>query len=370
MAKLGRKRARSDQPSPYPGDETPTYLRARFVAGVVVLSLLLGFVMYRLGSSGAVDVDASGRSAGPVAEVEDEAIPSSTDPADCPAAGEPVELEAAQLIRVFEAAAADTSVGGVPATAEVTRQLEVSAPSPALSRMTRIRGFVGTSGSWSSCVFSYWNGPEGPMQSLDVVTVALVPASERSDRNGSDSGGGSRSTTSSSFATTTTTARSGSSRPSGTSRSTSRDRWEVTRWFRGQPAPVAHSVVVPVMYFNGSGCGTPDRVVSVSVPDGTLPERITGALDELMSGAVGRSPSASTLVPADVSVIGVSVDGSRARIELTPTRESELSRCEGQGALAQVVKTAEGVISDALGPDVDPEVEVVVEGRTVSTLRP
>lgn len=355
MAKLGRKKGAEVPPEHPDGEQTPAYLRPRFVIGVVVLCLLLGFVMYRLGSSGGIDLESEQSASNPVVDVEDEAAPPSTDPADCPPPGEPVELEAAELLRVFQAAVADPEIGAPPASDEVEAQLEAAAPSPVLSRMTRIRGFVGGTGSWSTCVLSYWMGSEGPMRSLDVVTLAVVSGSDDSSSDDGNSDGSDSDSDEDS---------------DGEQGDDGDERWEVTRWLRGEPVPTPRTRAVPVMYFNGSGCSNPNREVSVTIPDGSAEDRIRGALEELASGSVGRSPTATTLVPADVQVEEVSVQGNRARIVLTPTLES-LSGCEGRGAYAQVSETAEAVLADAVDPAGDPDVdvEIVIDGESVDTLR-
>ncbi|MEZ5267092.1 MAG: GerMN domain-containing protein [Microthrixaceae bacterium] len=346
MAKLGRKRAGKTPHDSPEGDSTPTYLRPRFVAGVVLLAILAGYVMFRLGSTGSVDLSAETGSASPVVDVQDEAAPPSTDPDDCPQPDERVELDAAELLRVFEAAVADPAVGDIPATAEVQAQLDANAPSPPLSRMTRIRGFAGGAGSWSTCVLSYWMGSDGPMRSLDVVTVEVVSGTDRSDTPSS-----------------TSRSRRGSDTPS--------DRWEVTRWLRGEPVRAPRGRAVPVAFFNGSGCSNPDREVSVPVPDGAPGDRVVSALEELISGPVGRSPTASTLVPSDLQVLEASVEGPRATVVLTRTSDSGLSRCEGTGALAQVVETTEAVLAETVDPDggADLDVEVIIDGEPVDTLR-
>ena len=181
---------------------------------------------------------------------------------------ERVELDAAELLRVFEAAVADPAVGDIPATAEVQAQLDANAPSPPLSRMTRIRGFAGGAGSWSTCVLSYWMGSDGPMRSLDVVTVEVVSGTDRSDTPSS-----------------TSRSRRGSDTPS--------DRWEVTRWLRGEPVRAPRGRAVPVAFFNGSGCSNPDREVSVPVPDGAPGDRVVSARGGIRCTA-SRFPSRAT----------------------------------------------------------------------------
>lgn len=267
-------------------------------------------------------------------------------------------LDAAELLAVFMAAVADPAVGQLPAAQEVQDQIEATSPSPPLTRMTRVRGFAGRSGTWSTCVMSHWMGTQGPMQSLDVVTVAVIEGRDRSD------------------------AGSSGDRNDGSSRSRTRDRsqqlgdrWEVTRWLRGEPVPTERTRVAALSFFDGSGCSQPDREVSVAIPEGSPDSRLRTALEELISGSVGRSPTVSSSVPLDIQVLDATVEGSSVRVVLTPSMNKGMSRCEGTAAYAQVVDTASAIAAESLTPDDDgdpPEVdaEVIVAGRSVDTLRP
>ncbi len=276
-------------------------------------------------------------------------------------------MDAAQLLAVFEAAVADPSLGTPPASEAVEKQLEATSPLPTLTRMTRIRGFSGGDGSWATCVMSYWMGPDGPMQSLDVVTLEVVDGADRSDAGGDDGSGASD-----------TGDESGSSSGSNSSRNRSRDladRWEVTKWLRGQPQPVPRTRVAALSFFDGSGCSKPDRQVSVGINDGSPDERLRSALEELISGPSGRSPNVSSSVPVDLQVVDVTVDGSSVLVTLSPTSDRSLTRCEGTAGYAQVVGTAKAIARESLPPDdggdpADVDVEVLVEGKTVDTLRP
>lgn len=341
---------------PPDGESTPGYLRARFVIGVVVLAVLLGFVMTRVGSVRSVQDSGGLVDERPAVDVGAGTTPRSTDPDDCPEPGARVSLDAAELLAVFMAAVADPSVGQLPATKEVQGQIDATAPSPPLTRMTRVRGFAGQSGTWSTCVMSYWMGARGPMQSLDVVTVAVVRGEDRSD------------------------AGSGEDRNDGSGRSRTRsqqlgERWEVTRWLRGEPEPTEGTRVAPLSFFNGSGCSRPDREVSVAIPQGSPDSRLRTALEELVSGSVGRSPTASSSVPLDIQVLDATVEGSSARVVLTPTANEDMSRCEGTAAYAQVMGTASAIAAESLTPDSngDPpevDVDVIIAGGSVDTLRP
>ncbi len=334
-----------------PGEKAPSYLRARFVLGVVALAVLLGFVMARLGDVAPVQRRDRTADERPAMDPGAETSPGSTNPDDCPEPGVGVPFEAAQLLGMFMAAAADPGIGAIPASQEVRDQIESAAPSPPVSRMTRLRGFAGETGNWSTCVRSYWTGTEGPMQSLDVVTVALVGGSERAGADGS----------------------------SGRPAATGGRRWEITRWLRGMPQPVPLTRVVPLSFLDGSGCSRPDREVSVPVVVGPPGDRLRAALEELVSGPVGRSPTASTSVPVDLQVLEATLEGFAVRIELTRTADDDMSRCEGTTAYDQVVATAEAVAAETLGAEVvadggagtsGVQVEVLVDGRAVDTLRP
>lgn len=340
-------------------ESTPGYLRAPVVIGVVAFALVLGFLMTRVGPTRAERDAERLAEQRPAVDVESETTPQSTDPDDCPAPGAAVPLDAAELIAVLQAAVADPSVGRLPAAEEVQDQIEATDPSPPLSRMTRVRGFAGQNEVWSSCVMSYWMGPDGPMQSLDVVTVEVVDGEDRSDASPSaeSDGGGSGA---------------------GGSRSRSQglaDRWEVTRWLRGAPQPLARSRVAPLSFFDGSGCSRPDRAVSVTIAEGSPNERLRAALEELISGPAGRSRTASSSVPLDLQVLEATIEGSAVRIVLTPSADESITRCEGTAGYAQVVDTARAIAAESLGtgeggepPEID--VDVVIDGRSVDTLRP
>lgn len=348
---------RSSSPGvPPDGESTPAYLRARFVIGVVVLAVVLGFIMTRVGTARTVQDSGRPMDEPPAVDVGASTTPRSTDPDDCPEPGARVPLDAAELLTVFMAAVADPTVGQLPATKEVQGQIDATAPSPPLTRMTRVRGFAGEPGTWSTCAMSYWMGAEGPMQSLDVVTVAVVSGE---DRSGADSG---------------------ADRDEDTDRSRTRsqqsaERWEVTRWLRGEPQPTPRTRVASLSFFNGSGCSRPDREVSVAIPVGPSDSRLRTALEEVISGSVGRSPTASSSVPLDIQVVDATVDGSSVRVVLTPTADQDMSRCDGTAAYAQVVGTASAIARESLDPDsggepAEVDVEVIVSGGPVDTLRP
>ena len=337
-------RRASEKREPEETDPRPTYMKGWFVAGAVILALLAWLLTTRVLLPPAPDETESEQIADSEVDVQAESTPQSTDPNDCPEPGITIPFEAAELLTLLQTAAADPTVGDIPATEEVQDQLDATDPSPPLARMTRVRGFAGDSTTVSTCVISYWVGATGLMQSLDVVTVAEVDGDERSDadEDGSDE---------------------------------LADRWEVIRWLRGVPQPQARTRAVPIAFFNGSGCSRPDRFVSVPVPDGTPDERLRSALEELISGTAGRSRSVSSSVPADLQVVATEVDGTSVRVVLTRTSDDSMTRCEGTGAYAQVVATAEAVAAESLTSDGDGEVpdvdvEVVVGGVPVETLRP
>lgn len=323
--------------------DTPTYMRPWFVLGAVVITVVLGLVVARSVSDTSGQVSGVDTATNQAVDVEDEATPQSTDPDDCPDPGLAVPFEAAELLTLLQAAAADPTIGDIPATSEVQDQLDATAPSPPLSRMTRVRGFAGDSSTVSTCVLSYWTGTSGSMQSLDVVTVAVVDGDQRSDARG----------------------RSPRNLP---------DRWEVVRWLRGVPVPATPARVVPLAFFDETRCSNPDREVSVPVPEGEPNQRLRSALEELISGPAGRSRNAESSVPADLQVLLAEVAGTSVRVELTPTSDETMTRCEGTAAHAQIVQTAQAVAAESAPADPGPDarsvdVEVVVQGTRVQTLR-
>lgn len=352
------KRTSGDQGVPPEVEPTPWYLRARFVIGMVLLAAVLGFVTTRVGPARSVKSSDRAADERRAVDVDAGTTPRSTDPDDCPRPGSAAPLGAAELLTVFMAAVADPAVGQVPASPEVQRQIEATAPSPTLTRMTRVRGFAGQAGTWSTCVLSYWMGPQGPMQSLDVVTVTSVAGAWRGevatdDDQDDDQDDDSEPTR--------------SDKPG--------EHWEVTRWLRGEPRPTKRSRVAPLGFFNGSGCSRPDRQVSVAIPEGPPDSRLRSALEELISGSVGRSPTASSSVPLDMQVLEATVKGTLVRVELTRTASDTMTRCEGTAAYDQVVETATAIAQESLMPDGEGElpevhVDVVVDGRSVDTLRP
>lgn len=353
-----RAKKESGDPGASSGAEpSPWYLRARFVIGMVLLAALLVFITTRVGparSHRSSDRTAEER---PAVDVGAGTTPRSTDPDDCPKPGTPVPLGAAELLTVFMAAVADPAVGQVPASPEVQGQIDATAPSPPLTRMTRVRGFAGQAGTWSTCMLSFWMGPQGPMQSLDVVTVTAVAGTQGIEAASNDD-------------------QDDSSDDSDRARSEERgEHWEVTRWLRGEPRPTRRSRVAPLSFFDGSGCSRPDRLVSVPIPEGSPDDRLRSALEELISGSVGRSPTVSSSVPLDIQVLDTAVEGTSVRVALTKTASDSMSRCEGTAAYAQVVDTATAIAAESLTPDAEGElpevdVDVVVDGRSVDTLRP
>lgn len=362
-----------------PGETVPTYLRARFVLAVVALAALLGLLMFRLGDVAPVRHQDRTADERPAMDVQAETSPRSTDPDDCPEPGAAVSFDAVEILAVFMAAVADPDVGEIPAVPEVQDQIDATAPSPPLSRMTRVRGFAGEPGTWSTCVMSYWMGAKGPMQSLDVVTVAVVRGADGGDgddgTSGADRGGDRSGVRSGDQGDADDEYSTGSaSRGSGGRSGSAGQRWEITRWLRGVPQPVPLTRVAPLSFFDGSGCSGPDRVVSVPIASGPPEDRLRAAIEELVSGPAGRSPTVSSSVPLDLQVLDASVEGTVARIELTPTSEEDMSRCEGTAAYEQVVGTAEAIAAETLGPEgagrSGVQVDVVVEGRSVDTLRP
>lgn len=360
MAWRARKKTREPVSPPY-GEPTPSYLRARFVISVVALAAVLALLVTRVGPARAAQ--SSGRAADerPAVDVGAGTTPRSTNPDDCPKPGTSAPIDAAELLTVFMAAVADPAVGQLPASAEVQRQVEATAPSPPLTRMTRVRGFAGQAGTWSTCVVSYWMGARGPMQSLDVVTVTAVRGAGSGEVGSSDD-------------------RDDDSGDSNDDSERSRtdelgEHWEVSRWLRGEPRPTERSRVAALSFFNGSGCSRPDRQVSVAIPEGSPQSRLRSALEELISGSVGRSPTVSSSVPLDIQVLDASVDGTSVRVVLTKTYDDSMNRCEGTAAYEQVVETATAIAAESLIPDGEgdlPEVhvDVVVDGRSVDTLRP
>ena len=345
-------------------------MRWWFVLGVAGVAVLLGWALHRWGTGGGADSDTTDEVVATVPG-EAEGPPPAPEPGrrqDCPEPGAPVEPGAAALVQLFMAEASGLGLDGVPVTEEVQAQLEASEPSPPVSRMTRVRGFVGEPGQWSTCVLSTWTGPDGPTESLDVVTVRRVEASRTAgssaddaedDGDGEGDGDATSSTRRSTSTTTTSRPRSG------------RIRWEVSRWLRGVPQAVPTTRAATIAFYDNSrSCGDPDRSASVSVQDGEPAARLELALEELISGTTGRASTASSHVPGDLQVLRAEVAGSTAVVELTPTEE-DLTRCEGTAAYDQVRDTAAAIVAES-SPGISAagaDVEVIVEGEQVVSLR-
>lgn len=346
--------AQAQQPHAPEEDETPAYLRPWFVATVFVGCAALAGIIYWLGNTGNVVLDSEGEAVPAFESGSAEAldVPEPGRRQDCPDPGDRVEYEAAELVQLFEATATGGGFGSLPAATEVQDQLEATAPAPPVNRMTRIRGWTGETGSWSTCVLASWVGPDGPMQSIDIVTASVVPASERSDVDSQDEDEDDR-------------------RSSSRSRSNLEDRWEVTTWLRGVPEQPPPSRAATIEFYNSKrACRRPDRSASIPVPDEDASARLLFAIEELASGTPGRANSAATRLPADTQVLESTVSDGRAKVVLTPT-VTDLSRCKGTAAFEQVRDTAGALAQETIpfGDDRDPEVEVVIEGEVVDTLR-
>lgn len=344
-------------------------MRWWFVLGVAGVAVLLGWALHRWGTGGGVDRNTEDEVVATVPG-EAEGAPPPPEPGrrqDCPEPGAPVEPDAAALVQLFMAEASGLGLDGVPASEEVEAQLEAGEPSPPVTRMTRVRGFVGEPGQWSTCVLSTWTGPDGPTESLDVVTVRraeVSPGAGSSTDGGEDDAeqgvdGDATSSTRRTSTTTTTRPRSG------------RTRWEVSRWLRGVPQAVPTTRAATIAFYdNARSCGDPDRLASVPVQDGEPAARLELALEELISGTTGRASTASSQVPSDLQVLRTEVGGARAVVELTPTEE-DLTRCQGTAAYDQVRETAAAIVAEA-SPELTAagvDVEVIVDGQQVSSLR-
>jgi hypothetical protein len=350
-------------------------MRWWFVLGVAGIAALLGWALHRWGTGGEAAPDTKDAVVA-TAPGEAEGPPPAPEPGqrqDCPDPGAPVEPDAAALVQLFMAEASGLGLGGVPASDEVEAQLEADEPSPPVTRMTRVRGFVGSPDQWSTCVLSTWTGPDGPTESLDVVTVRRVEATRSAGSSAGDDEDGAEDDADSDAeddGVTTTTRRSTSTTTTTRPRS-GRTRWEVSRWLRGVPQAVPTTRAATVAFYDTPGsCGDPDRLASVPVRDGEPPARLELALEELISGTTGRAATASSQVPSDVQVLRAEVTGSRAVVELTPTGE-DLTRCQGTAAYDQVRDTAAAIVAER-SPEVSAagvDVEVLVEGREVSSLR-
>ena len=327
------------------GVEQPTYAKPWFVAVTVLGCAVLAWVIYLLGSTGSTVDEAA--EAVSVPEGDTPAVVDKLEPArreDCPDPGEPVEYEAAELLQLFAATATGGGFGDLPATGDVQALLEANDPSPVLNRLTRIGGWTGGPGSWSTCVLSYWLTSDGPMQSIDLVTAAVVAGSERSDIDPEEDDDDPEDLP---------------------------DRWEITSWVRGVAVDPPATRVAAVEFYNSKrACRRPDRPASVPVEGEDPDDRLLHALEELASGTPGRANSATTRVPADLQVVDATVSDGRAVVVLTPTL-ADLSNCEGTAAFEQVRETAAGVAAETIpfGDGREPEVEVVIDGAAVDSLR-
>jgi hypothetical protein len=321
-------------------DKPPTYMRPRFVIGTIALTLVLAFVMVRLGhprdvlvSDDVVSPQPSAPAAGDSAE--DGALTAET----CPAPAGGVNLDAAKTIRMFVAATSGERFEGLQLDPEVEAQLgEPGTPAPLL-RATRIQGFSTAGSAVSSCIRSWWFDDEQMRSSIDTVTV--VPASKG---------------------------------------------WKVSEWRRGRPLAAEELSATQLAFYTGAkSCSKPDRFASVELPGATPDEQLEAALEELFSGTAGRATGAASMVPADVQVTGARVEGLKATVELTGTTE-KMTRCQSGAAFDQIVSTASAVVLANL-PPAEPttttarsrnrgsstpgvEVEVLVDGQVATTLKP
>jgi hypothetical protein len=320
-------------------DRTPTYLRLRFVIGTVVLAAALAAVLLRWGSPedriGSEDVAAPDMSVPAAAEADGAAATAQS----CPSAAGGSNLEAAKTIRLFLAATAGQRFEGLQMDPEVEAQLGGAGTAAPLLRATRIGGFSTAEGTVSSCMRAWWFDGEQLRSSIDLVSV-----------------------------------------------SPGLDGWKVSGWARGQPMPSDELAAVQLAFFNNpKRCDEPDRFASVEVPGGTPDEQLASAMDELLSGAAGRATGAASVVPADVQVVDARVEGLKATVELTGTSE-KLTRCQSSASYDQIVSTASAVVLANVPPSPTPtttarsrkgapqgptvEVEVLVDGQVVSTLKP
>jgi hypothetical protein len=321
-------------------DRTPGYLRLRFVAGTVALTALLALVLLRWG--GSQDAVRSDQLASPELSVPAAAEAGDGEaaaPQNCPPATGGANLEAAKTLRLFLAATSGQRFEGLQLEPEVEAQLgEAGAPAPLL-RATRIRGFSTEGTNVSSCVRAWWFDGEQLRSSIDLVTVS--PGVKG---------------------------------------------WKVSGWVRGEPMPTDQLTAVQLAYFNASKrCDSPDRFASVEVPGAGPDEQLVAALEELLSGSAGRATGAVSVVPADVQVVDARVEGLKATVELTGTIE-KLTRCQSSAAFDQIVSTASAVVLTNAPPTAPttttarsrtrtPElpavqVEVLVDGKVVTTLKP
>ena len=321
-------------------DRTPAYLRLRFVAGTVALTVLLALVMLRWG--GSPDAVRSDELASPelsvpaAAEAGDGAAAA---PENCPPAAGGTNLEATKTLRLFLAATSGQRFEGLQLDPEVEAQLGEAGASAPLLRATRIRGFSTVGTNVSSCVRAWWFDGEELRSSIDLVTV--TPGVKG---------------------------------------------WKVSRWVRGEPMPADQLTAVQLAFFNSSKrCDAPDRFASVEVPGSTPDEQLVAALEELLSGSAGRATGAVSVVPSDVQVVDARIEGLEATVELTGTAE-KLTRCQSSASFDQVVSTASAVVL-ANAPPAAPttttarsrnraselpavQVEVLVDGQVVTTLKP
>jgi len=314
-------------------EELPTYLRPRFVISVVVAAVVVGLLLHWLGSpdnkAEITAADGPSRTQPVDAGVTKQPVAAAASVDNCPAPGA-VDLEAAQTVSDFMEGVATPGAPEVPASEEIQEVIEAAAPSPAVLRMTRIRGFSPTdAASVLTCVVSTHVTSSGVTTSLDFLRVE----------------------------------------------GTGDDEWEVTEWAQGQQQALVGTRVVGLTYFDsGEGCRGPDRLVSVQNPAGAPGDRLRRAMEELTSGTAGRAVDADTQIPPDVQVVDARVEGDRAIVVLTPTTE-DMTRCEGTGAAEQVVETARAVLAESLPPPEDEddepagEVELQIEGEVVTTLR-
>jgi hypothetical protein len=340
---------------PEPGPGPPVYMRWWFV---VLVLLATGAAVAALLRWGIPDrsVTVGGRAPLPVEDaVQDGAraatgdrgaaadadvaggrdAPGGSPTRDCPPAGAEVDLAAADAIRRFTELAAGVPQPALDLAAPVDAVFAESAPSAPVLRMTRVGGFVVDGTSVGSCVISTISDAGTLEERVDVVVVA--PG---------------RGTSSSS-------SRSSSRSPRAT--------WTVQSWTRGTAAPVQDAAAAEVAFYSAGGCSDPDRIASVLLAGTDLAARIERIVSEVATGPTGRAPGAVSQVPSDVQVLGVSVEGSRARVELTPTA-ADLTDCKGRAAVAQIQESVAAAVQDARGQP-GATVEVVVEGDVVRSLR-
>ena len=121
-------------------------------------------------------------------------------------------------------------------------------------------------------------------------------------------------------------------------------QWRVDEWRRGRTVPYSASTEYTIWFVapDAQNCGTDqaERIPAVvSVPNG--PDAGRQAIEELLSGPVGRTPqhSAGTSLPLDARIRSFTVENGEAHLDLTDAADAGGGACLQTGRREQLRRT-------------------------------